>query len=67
MEDLEKRKEREQKLKKEEIKQIRSEVPMVGRQDIGWVLDSDDLELIKVQDKFTDGKKGGAWGPGERE
>jgi len=45
VEDLETRKEREQELKKEEIKQIRSEVPMVGIQDIGWLLDSDDLEL----------------------
>ena len=65
MEDFETRKEREQALKKEEIKQIRSEVPMVGIQDIGWVLDSDDLELkCKIN---TDGKKGGTWGPAERE
>lgn len=65
MEDLETRKEREQELKKEEIKQIRSEVPMVGIQDIRWVLDADDLELkCKIN---TDGKKGGTRGPAERE
>mgnify|MGYP000037760664 FL=1 len=65
MEDLETWKERVQELKREEIKQIRSEVPMVGIQDIGWVLDSEDLELkCKIN---TDGKKGGTWEPAERE
>lgn len=38
---------------------------MVGIQDIGWVLDADDLELkCKIN---TDGKKGGTQGPAERE
>ena len=36
------RKEREQELTEEEIKKIRSEVPMVNRQEIGRVPDSDD-------------------------
>lgn len=65
VEDLETRKEREQELKREEIKQIRSEVPMVDIQDIGWVLDSEDLELKSRIN--TDGKKGGMQGAAERE
>ena len=41
------RKEREQELTEEEIKKIRSEVPMVDRQEIGRVPDSDDEDAKK--------------------
>ena len=41
------RKEREQELTEEEIKKIRSEVPKVGRQEIGWVPGSDNEDAKK--------------------
>ena len=41
------RKEREQELTEEEIKEIRSEVPRVNRQEIGWVPGSDDEDAKK--------------------
>lgn len=41
------RKEREQELTEEEIKKIRSEVPKVGRQEIGWVPSSDNEDAKK--------------------
>ena len=41
------RKEREQELTEEEIKKIRSEVPMLDRREIGRVPDSDDEDAKK--------------------
>ena len=41
------RKEREQELTEKEIKKIRSEVPKVGRQEIGWVPGSDNEDAKK--------------------
>ena len=63
------RKERKQELTKEEIKETRSEVPMVGRQEIGRVpdLDDEDAKKEKTQDKCREGKKDGTREPAERE
>ena len=41
------RKERKQELTEEEVKKIRSEVPKVGHQEIGWVPGSDNEDAKK--------------------
>ena len=61
----------EQELTKEEINKIRSEVPMVGRQEIGRVPDSDDEDAkkdleFKRKINLEKRKKGGTREPAER-